>query len=81
MADDPTLAGIRSSLQGAVPYLVGALIALGLILHAVFPRYEWQVVGDGGHVIVVYDRWTGQYQRAEYQQDGEVRADSVFRPF
>lgn len=81
MADDPLLSGIQGSFRGALPYLVGVLLALGLILHAVFPRYEWQVVGDRGDVIVVYDRWSGQYQRAEYQPDGEVRANNVFVPF
>jgi hypothetical protein len=81
MADDPVLSGIKGGFRGALPYLVGVLLALALILHAVFPRYEWRVVGERGEVIVVYDRWSGQYQRAEYQSNGEVVPNNVFVPF
>ena len=78
---DPVLERVRAGLNNVGIYVVAALLALALILHAVFPRYEWQVVGNRGNVIVIYDRWSGQYQRAEYQQNGEVLANNVFVPF
>jgi len=78
---DPVLDRLRGATNSIGLYVVGALLALALIVHAVFPRYEWQVVGNRGTVIVVYDRWSGQYQRAEYTNDGEVMANNVFRPF
>jgi len=81
MADDPVLSGIQGGLRGAGPYVIGVLLALALVLHAVFPRYEWRVVGERGDVIVVYDRWSGQYQRAEYRPGGEVVPNHVFVPF
>jgi hypothetical protein len=52
-----------------------------MILHAVVPRYDWRLVGDNGHVIVVYDRWSGRYQRAVYDDQGNVTAMRVFTPF
>lgn len=60
---------------------VGALIGVGLILHAVFPRYEWRVIGDNGSVIVVYDRWSNYLQRAVYDEQGHVKPNDPFKPF
>ena len=61
--------------------VVGGLIALGLILHAVFPRYEWRVMGENGAVIVVYDRWANYIQRAVYDDQGHVKPGDPFKPF
>ena len=60
---------------------VGGLIALGLIVHALFPRYEWRVVGDNGSVLVVYDRWSNYLQRAVYDEQGHVKPGDPFKPF
>jgi hypothetical protein len=61
--------------------VVGLLIAVGLILHAIFPRYEWRVIGDNGTVIVVYDRWSNYLQRAVYDDQGHVKPNEPFKPF
>jgi hypothetical protein len=54
---------------------------VALILHAVFPRYEWRTAGDGGAVIVVYDRWANYFQRAVYDDHGKVTPMDPFKPF
>lgn len=58
-----------------------AVLAAGLVLHALFPRYELTSHGADGGAVVVFDRWTGQFQRATYGADGEPRTSSVVRPF
>jgi hypothetical protein len=58
-----------------------AVLAVGLVLNALFPRYELMSHGASGDAVVVFDRWTGQFQRATYGADGEPRASSVVRPF
>ena len=52
-----------------------------LILHAIFPRYEWRTFGDNGSVIVVYDRWANYFQRAVYDEHGKVTPMDPFKPF
>jgi hypothetical protein len=64
-----------------VALIVGGLIGIGLILHAVFPRYEWRVIGENGSVIVVYDRWSNYLQRAVYDDQGHVKPNDPFKPF
>jgi hypothetical protein len=58
-----------------------ALVAAGLIVHTLFPRYEWRVVGDSGAVVVVYDRWSNYVQRAVYDDQGHVKPGDPFKPF
>ncbi len=55
-------------------------VAAALVFHALFPRYEWQVEG-GGLSVVVYDRWQGRFQRADFQSDGSLKAWPVYTPF
>ena len=55
-------------------------VAAGLVFNAVFPRYEWTVPADGTSV-VVFDRWKGRFQRADYQNDGTLKPWPVFVPF
>jgi hypothetical protein len=61
------------------------VLAIGFIaavlLHAIFPRYEWRTVGDHGAVIVVYDRWGNYFQRAVYDDSGKVTPMQPFKPF
>ena len=57
---------------------IGAILAI--LVHAVFPRYEWRTVGENGAVIVVYDRWSNYFQRAVYDDRGKVTAMEPFRP-
>lgn len=56
-------------------------IVLVLILHVLFPRYEWRAFGDNGSVIVVYDRWGNYLQRAVYDDQGHVKPMEPYRPF
>ena len=64
-----------------VGYVALALLAIALVLHAVFPRYEWRSVGDTGAVVVVYDRWSGRFQRAAWDDAGKLKVMDVFTPF
>jgi hypothetical protein len=64
-----------------VTLVAAALIALGLIVHALFPRYEWRTAGDTGAVIIVYDRWSNFIQRAVYDDQGHVKPGDPFKPF
>jgi hypothetical protein len=58
-----------------------ALAAAAIVAHAALPRYELTTVGVNRESVVVFDRWTGQFQRIDYQPDGEPRATSVVDPF
>ncbi len=60
--------------------LLGAVV-LAVAAHVFFPRYEWRTAADNGSVIVVHDRWTGRFQRAEYDGAGKVKAMDVYTPF
>ncbi len=58
------------------------VIAVGALLHIVFPRYEWRTVGTAGAMnIIVYDRWTGRFQRAVYDDKGSLNVMGVYTPF
>ena len=64
--------------------LIGLLIviAVGLLAHAFFPRFEWRTVqNDHSISVVVYDRWTGQFQRAVYDDSGSLNVMGPFKPF
>jgi len=64
--------------------VIGLLIAIasGLLAHAFFPRYEWRTIQDGSTInLVVYDRWAGRFQRAVYDEKGNLNAMGVFTPF
>jgi hypothetical protein len=67
---------------GAV-WVAAALVALALavVLHAVFPRYDYQVIGDDGRAVLVYDRWSGRFQRANYDASAEPSLSRVLTPF
>jgi hypothetical protein len=60
--------------------IAAATIALAVVLHAALPRYTFST-GQDGSVVLVFDRWTGQFQRASYGPDGEPRVTSVVKPF
>ena len=72
-----------SAPTGGGIWLLGAaaLLAAAIVLHALVPRYEMRPHGTGGDAVVVFDRWTGQFQRAVYGADGEPRTSAVVRPF
>jgi hypothetical protein len=56
------------------------LVAFSVLVHAVFPRYQFEAI-DQGRAIVIYDRWTGQFQRANYDAQGEPTLTRMLRPF
>lgn len=57
------------------------VIAVGFAVHAFFPRYEWRAADSSGAALIVYDRWNGRFQRAEYDANGKVKPMDVFTPF
>jgi len=75
MAEGPTF---DRFVIGAV---LAALAVAALFVHAVFPRYEFRPVNPDGTAIVVYDRWSGKFQRAVYDETGRVKPMDVFTPF
>ena len=63
-------------------YALLAVVVVALLVHAFFPRYDWrQVEGSGTVSVVVYDRWTGRFQRAVYDDKGGLNVMGVFTPF
>jgi hypothetical protein len=60
--------------------MLGVILA-GILLHVLFPRYEWRAVNDQGSALIVYDRWSGRFQRAEYDPGGKVKPMDVYTPF
>ena len=63
-------------------YALVAVIALAVLLHAFFPRYEWRPIDHAGSVsVVVYDRWTGRFQRAVYDDKGGLNVMAAYIPF
>jgi len=75
MADRPTF---DRFIIGAA---IAALAVLALFAHTFFPRYEFRSVNPGGTAIVVYDRWSGRFQRAVYDESGRVKPMDVYTPF
>jgi hypothetical protein len=65
---------------GAWIAIAALLLAGALIFHAAFPRYEVHVIGDG-HAMVIYDRWGGRFQRANYDDRGQGTLTNVLSPF
>lgn len=58
-----------------------ALMWVGsLYMGIFFPRYEYHLVNDGS-AMVIYDRWSGRFQRAVYDADGNATAKRVLVPF
>ena len=63
-------------------YLLVTVIGVALLAHVFFPRYEWRVVDNPGAVtVVIYDRWTGRFQRAVYDDKGGLNVMGVYTPF
>jgi hypothetical protein len=74
MSDFPTLP------NGLWALLCAVAIAVAVILHAVLPRYEYQLI-QNGQAIVIYDKWTGKWQRANYNANGDADLRGVLTPF
>jgi hypothetical protein len=78
MADD---SGRPTFDRFVIVTVLAALAVLALFVHALFPRYEFRPVNPDGTAIVVYDRWSGRFQRAVYDADGRVKPMDVYTPF
>ena len=73
--------GSRPDLSFGVWLLFASLvIGLALVLAGALPRYEF-ARSEAGADVVVFDRWTGQFQRVVYNESGEPQASPVVRPF
>jgi hypothetical protein len=63
------------------PWIVAGAAILGTCLvlagHTMLPRYDWRPVGDG-HAVVVYDRWSGRFQRTEWDAAGKPHLSDVY---
>lgn len=57
-------------------FAIGA--SLALVLHAVFPRYEWRTSGESGTIVIGCDRWANDSQRAVYDERGKVTSMDPF---
>ena len=63
-------------------YALIVVIAVIVTVSTFFPRYDWHPVESSGSVsIVVFDRWTGRFQRAVYDDKGGLNVMGVFTPF
>ena len=46
-----------------------------------FPRYEWRAFESSGSIsLVVYDRWAGRFQRANYDDKGGLNVMGPYVP-
>jgi hypothetical protein len=72
----------RAVVAGVWAVIAATILSLGLVLHAIVPRYEFSR-GDAGDgiVVFVFDTWTGAFQRVDYSATGEPNATPVVRPF
>ncbi len=66
--------------HGLWALLAACALALGLCLHAMLPRYEYTVIKDG-QAMMIYDKWTGKWQRANYNEQGDPELRRVLTPF
>ena len=63
-------------------YALVAVAAVAVLAHELFPRYDWRPIEHTGAVsIIVYDRWTGRFQRAVYNDQGNLNVMGVYTPF
>jgi hypothetical protein len=56
------------------------VVAVAITLHAVLPRYEFQMI-ENGRAMMIYDRWGGKFQRVNYDANGEPALTKVLTPF
>jgi hypothetical protein len=61
--------------------MLGAVIIVVLV-YALVPRYEFRTISDDKSVsVIVYDRWTGRFQRAVYDNGGGLNVMGEYTPF
>lgn len=68
--------------KDVLTYALLAILGVAVLLHSFVPRYDWRTLDEAGSVsIVVYDKWTGRFQRGVYDAKGNLNAMGVFTPF
>ena len=77
--DEPSASRRELSL-GAGLVVASLVLGIAVVLAAALPRYEF-TRSDAGTDVVVFDRWTGHFQRVVYNASGEPHASPVVRPF
>jgi hypothetical protein len=66
--------------SGAYFVVAAIVVTLGMIFTAVWPRYDYRLIEDG-KAIVIYDRWSNRFQRANYDGNGNAQLKDVITPF
>ena len=61
--------------------LAAIIVAGAVVVHGLMPRYEFSIVGADGGAVVIFDRWTGQFQRANYDSQGVPTLTPIVKPF
>ncbi len=46
--------------------------------HAMLPRYDWRSPAPDGRVVLLYDRWTGRFQRTTFLETGKIQLSDVY---
>jgi hypothetical protein len=57
------------------------LLALAIVLHAIFPRYEYNMIGANGEAMMIYDKWANRFQLAVYDKDHQPTLTRIVYPF
>jgi hypothetical protein len=61
--------------------MLGVVILVAFV-YALVPRYEFKTTSDEKSVsVIVYDRWTGRFQRAVYDNSGGLNIMGAYTPF
>jgi hypothetical protein len=60
--------------------VVAVILLMGVVAHAMLPRYEWRSydVSPTTHVLILYDRWGGVFQRATFDEAGKIHLSEVY---
>jgi len=84
--DDPLPAAPRLAPGPGIPFgawlvIVAAVVAVALLVHAELPRYEVRMLGPDGRAVLIFDKWSGRMQRADFGPNGEPSLKAVIEPF
>ena len=73
--------GLHAVPLGLWLVIVAAIAGAAVLIHPLLPRYDVRVTGENGSAVLIYDKWTGQVQRANYTPEGEPVLKGVVKPF
>jgi hypothetical protein len=77
---DAPLSQLRDGRTAVWLALALLLLALAVLMHGVLPRYEFRVI-ESGQAVIIYDRWSGRFQRVNYDTAGTATLTNVVQPF